>query len=218
MAAVEESERAGGWSGLMTAAEAGDLAAATAAMAGGAEANAADEDGWTALHLAALNDRAAVVALLLAQSGIDANVRNKWKSTPLMLAASRGHLEPLRLLAEHAGIDLDARADYYGRTALIEAARNGHLELVTLLLEKGADVNVRDKTGRNTALIEAIKNRHDKVTLALLRTGRIDFADKDTRLNALIWAGSGSPAIRDALEITIRDFFERDRRSAAFAG
>jgi ankyrin repeat protein len=219
VASAEESERAGGWSALMTAAEKGDLAAATAAIAAGAEVNAADEDGWTALHLAALNDRAAVVELLLAEPGVEVNARTKWKSTPLMVAASRGHLGPVQLLAAHEGIDLDARADYYGRTALIEAARNGHLELVSLLLAKGADVNVADKTGRNTALIESIKNRHDKVTLALLRTGVIDFGDKDMRLNALIWAGnSGSSAIRDALDMTIRDFFERDRRSAAFAG
>ena len=219
MASAEERERAGGWSALMTAAEAGDLAAATAAIAAGAEVNAADEDGWTALHLAALNDRAAVVGLLLAQPGVAVNARTKWKSTPLTLAASRGHLGPVELLAAHDGIDLDARADYYGRTALIEAARNGHLEVVSLLLAKGADVNVADKTGRNTALIESIKNRHDKVTLALLRTGGIDFGDKDSRLSALIWAGSaGSPAIRDALEISIRDFFERDKRAAAFAG
>ena len=80
-------------------------------------------------------------------------------------------------------------------------------------------MNLCDKTGRNSALIEAIKNRQDKVTLMLLQGGRIDFADKDARLNALIWAGSsGSPAIRDALDMTIRDFFERDRRAAAFAG
>ena len=57
------------------------------------------------------------------------------------------------------------------------------------------------------------------MTLALLRHGGIDFGDKDRRLSALIWAGSaGSQAIRDALEISIRDFFERDRRAAAFAG
>ncbi len=120
---------------------------------------------------------------------------------------------------EHPGIEIDARADYYGRTALIEAARQGQAELVALLLEKGADVNVCDKTGRNSALIEAIKNRQDKVTLLLLQGGRIDFGDKDARLNALIWAGSSaSPAIRDALDMTIRDFFERDRRAAAFSG
>ena len=56
---VDESERDGGWSALMTAAEAGDAAGVAAAIAAGAEVNAADEDGWTALHLAALNDRAA---------------------------------------------------------------------------------------------------------------------------------------------------------------
>ena len=92
MAAAEESERAGGWSPLMTAAEAGDAAGAAAAIAAGAEVNAADEDGWTALHLAALNDRAAVVELLLAQPGIDVNARTKWRSTPLILAVSRGHV------------------------------------------------------------------------------------------------------------------------------
>ncbi len=100
MAAAGESERAGGWSALMTAAEAGDSAGARAAVAAGAEVNAADEDGWTALHLAALNDRAAVVELLLAQPGVEVNARTKWKSTPLMVAASRGHLGPVRLLAD----------------------------------------------------------------------------------------------------------------------
>ena len=219
VAAAEESERAGGWSALMTAAEAGDAARVAAELEAGAEVNAADEDGWTALHLAALNDRAAVVELLLAQPGVDVNARTKWRSTPLILAVSRGHIVPARLLLDHAGIEIDARADYYGRTALIEAARHGFLELVALLLAKGADVNVRDKTGRSSALIEAIKNRQDKVTLMLLQSGKVDFADKEARLNALIWAGSaGSSAIRDALDMTIRDFFERDRRAAAFSG
>ncbi len=66
---VDESERDGGWSALMTAAEAGDAAGVAAAIAAGAEVNAADEDGWTALHLAALNDRADVVARLLGGAG-----------------------------------------------------------------------------------------------------------------------------------------------------
>jgi uncharacterized protein len=216
---VQNGEEAGSWSALMSAAKSGDLEAAGAAISAGADVNSADDDGWTPLHLAALNDHGAVVGLLLAQPGIDVNARTKWKSTPLMLAASRGHLGPVQMLAAAEAVELNARADYYGRTALIEAARNGSLDVVNLLLAKGADVNVADKTGRNTALIESIKHRHDKVTLALLRTGNIDFGHKDTRLSALIWAGSrGGPAVRDALEITIRDFFERDKRAAAFAG
>ena len=52
------------------------------AIAAGAEVNAADEDGWTALHLAALNDRAEVVGLLLAEPGVEVNARTKWRSTP----------------------------------------------------------------------------------------------------------------------------------------
>ena len=214
MASAGETERAD-WSPLMTAAEAGALDDAGAAIAAGADVNAADEDGWTPLQLAALNDHTAVAALLLAQPGIDANKGNKWKSTPLMLAASRGHAATVRLLADRADARLDARAEYYGRTPLIEAARNGHLEVVALLLAKGADVNVADKTGRNTALIEAIKGRREDVARLLLDSGRVDFADKDARLAALVWAGSaGGPALREALQAAVRRFFERDAAAA----
>lgn len=215
MASGEDDGRDGGWSPLLTAAEAGRLEAAAAAIAAGADVNAADADGWTPLQLAALNDRTAVVAMLLAQPGIDANRGNRWKSTPLMLAASRGNVAAVRLLAERDDARLDARAEYYGRTPLIEAARNGHAEVVALLLAKGADVNVRDKTGRNTALIEAIKNRREDVARLLLDTGRIDFADRDARLSALVWAGSvGDPALREALQAAVRGFFERDAAAA----
>ena len=138
---------------------AGDAAAAAAAIAAGAEVNAADEDGWTALHLAALNDRAAVVELLLAQPGVDVNARTKWRSTPLILAVSRGHAAPARLLLDHPGIEIDARADCYGRTALIEAARHGHLELAALLLGEGGGRAPARQTGRNSALIVAMKSK-----------------------------------------------------------
>ncbi|WP_245273458.1 ankyrin repeat domain-containing protein [Mesorhizobium sp. WSM3224] len=98
---------------------------------------------------------------------------------------------------------------YYGRTALIEAARNGHLDAVKLLVEHGADVNAADKTGRNSALIEAIKGRHFAVAEYLLESRKVNFLNKDVRLNALIWAGSTrNGELIEKLDAAIHVFFE----------
>ncbi|TIU86186.1 MAG: ankyrin repeat domain-containing protein [Mesorhizobium sp.] len=125
------------------------------------------------------------------------------------LEADGGHHDCIQALVRHPQIDIDARADYYGRTAVIEAARNGHLDAVTLLVQHGADVNAADKTGRNSALIEAIKGRHFAVAQYLLETRKVNFLNKDMRLNALIWAGSTRNAeLIEQLDEAIHSFFE----------
>ncbi|TIV17285.1 MAG: ankyrin repeat domain-containing protein [Mesorhizobium sp.] len=125
------------------------------------------------------------------------------------LEADGGHYDCIQALVRHPQIDIDARADYNGRTALIEAAGNWHLDAVTLLVEHGADVNAADKTGRNSALIEAIKGRHFAVAQYLLETRKVNFLNKDMRLNALIWAGSTRNAeLIEQLDAAIHSFFE----------
>jgi len=204
-----EAEEARSWSNLMVAAEKGDAQAVRAELAAGADVNQTDEGGWSALHLAAHNARIAVLEALISHPAIDINSRNKWKSTPLSLAAAKGHFDCIQALAGDARIDINARADYYGRTALIEAARNGHLDVVKLLVEHGADVNLADKTGRNSALIEAIKGRHYEVAEYLLESRKVNFLNKDMRLNALIWAGSTRNAqLIEMLDTAIHAFFE----------
>ncbi|RUX07149.1 ankyrin repeat domain-containing protein [Mesorhizobium sp. M2A.F.Ca.ET.037.01.1.1] len=209
MTASLEAEDARNWSDLLVAAEKGDAETVRAELAAGADINQTDEGGWSALHLAAHNARMAVLEALIARPAIDVNSRNKWKSTPLSLAAAKGHYDCIQALVRHPQIDIDARADYNGRTALIEAAGNWHLDAVTLLVEHGADVNAADKTGRNSALIEAIKGRHFAVAQYLLDTGKVNFLNKDMRLNALIWAGSTRNAeLIEQLDEAIHRFFE----------
>ena len=209
MTAALEAEEARNWSNLLVAAEKGDAEAVRAELTAGADINQADEDGWSALHLAAHNARIEALEALIAQPAIDVNSRNKWKSTPLSLAAAKGHYDCIQALVGHPQIDINARADYYGRTALIEAARTGYLDAVKLLVEHGADVNAADKTGRNSALIEAIKGRHYEVAEYLLETRKINFLNKDMRLNALIWAGrTRNTQLIEKLDTAIHAFFE----------
>lgn len=197
------------WPALLAAAESGDMDVVEAELAAGADVNQSDNDGWSALHLSALNAHASMVQALVGHPGIDVNCRNKWKSTPLSLASAKGHHACILAIVGHPQADIDARAEYYGRTALIEAAKNGHTDVVKLLVDRGADVNATDRSGRNNALIDAIKGRHYAIAEYLLATGKLNFLNKDVRLNALIWAGSTqNHQFIDKLEAAIRRFFD----------
>jgi uncharacterized protein len=122
----------------------------------GADINAVDRDGATALHHAVLKDQALeMVPLLLPAAPIDAR-RADTGETPLMVArqwffgmdATRGRKVIELLLA--AGADINAR-DGRGDTLLQVAAGNDQAGLVCLLLQKKADRSIRNADGR-TAL------------------------------------------------------------------
>jgi ankyrin repeat protein len=200
---------------LIQAAIEGDVEALKA-LIGVEDVNASDENGWTALHIAARNGNIEIIKLLTAQPDLDVNAMNKWKSTPLMIAAGSGNLAIIDLLLHHPGTAIDTQAEYYRRTALIEAAVKGHILVVKMLIAHGANVNIADKTGRNSALIEAIKNGHTNVSTFLLRSGLIDFSDRDLRLQAAIWCGSrGNAVLHSELSNAIQSFFKRMEREAS---
>ncbi len=205
---MADDEWANGGGDLLRAAIAGDLTAVRSAL-GTADVNSADDDGWTALHIAAHRQDRDLTKLLLEHPDIDVNARNRWKSTPLMIAAGGGNLGIVESLLRHPLIAVDERAEYYGRTALIEAAVKGHAHITRYLVGFGANVNIADKTGKNTALIEAIKNRQFDIAVYLLRTGTVDFSNRDQRLQALIWASRSGDALRRELDSAISAFFGR---------
>ena len=97
-----------------------------------ADVNAADGDGWTALHIAVHSQHLDLTRLLLEHPDIDVNARNRWKSTPLMLAASGGNLDIVESLLRNPKTMVDLQAEYYGRTALIEDGRKGSCPHCTL--------------------------------------------------------------------------------------
>src|SRR5262249_12242159 len=74
---------------LADAVERGEKATVASLLKKGADVNAAQSDGATALHWAAYNNDAETTAALL-KAGAKANVKNDLGVTPLALAAQQG--------------------------------------------------------------------------------------------------------------------------------
>ncbi|KAB1278289.1 E3 ubiquitin-protein ligase MIB1 [Camelus dromedarius] len=80
------------------------------------------DDGYTALHLAALNNHVEVAELLVHQGNANLDVQNVSQQTALPLAVERQHTQIVRLLV-CAGAKLDVQ-DEDGDTSLHEALRH----------------------------------------------------------------------------------------------
>ncbi|KAL8584987.1 hypothetical protein ACOMHN_043623 [Nucella lapillus] len=103
--------------------------------AGQVDVSVSRENGFTALHVAALAGQAGVVEILLkGQCSVDAVDKEYW--TPLHVACYGGHTEVVRLLIMHAA-KLEV-ATLHGMRPLHIACRYGHTDLVRLLLQNGA--------------------------------------------------------------------------------
>lgn len=140
---------------LLDAARHDDPAAMQAALAKGADPNAAQPDGMTALAFAALRCNAEAARLLL-QKKADPNLANVYGVTPLALAVENGATDVVTLLLAN-GADPN-RARESGETPLMTASRLGNVEVMKLLLAKDADVNAREKRFGQTALMWAVSH------------------------------------------------------------
>lgn len=121
-------------------------------LAARAPINATDENGWTALMIAARDNNPNLVRLLLAR-GAAVNAKNKIGETALIQAAYNDHPALVQILLDQ-GASIDTKNNR-GWTALMYAASKGHRLTVETLLNKGADARVRDKDGRTAAMYAA---------------------------------------------------------------
>jgi len=124
--------------GLVDAASAGDLAKVKDCLVAGADVNAKNANGSTALMLASQEGRLAVVQSLLAAKA-DVNLTAGSGNTALLLAAQEGHSDVVQALIA-AKADVNAKRGG-GVTALMMAAQNGHTAVVQALLAAKADVS-----------------------------------------------------------------------------
>ena len=168
-------------SALLAAAAPETSAVADAAMRGdretvrtllkqGADVNAAQGDGMTALHWAAQRGDAELAAMLVYAGANVTAVTRIGQYTPLHLAASAGSVELVNALIK-AGAAVDAKTTNTGATPLHLAARAGSALVITALLDHGADVNATEAEWGQTPLIFAASEDRVEAIKVLLQRG-----------------------------------------------
>lgn len=154
-------------SAVANAAENGEFETLERLIADGADVNATQADGMTALHWAAYRGDLRSARALLA-AGSDVAATNRYGVAPLSLACQRADGEIVeRLLERGANPDTTLRG---GETALMTAARTGRPGPVEALLRRGAQVDSRERRGQ-TALMWAAAEGHADVVELLIRAG-----------------------------------------------
>jgi ankyrin repeat protein len=138
---------------LHAAAQRGDLAAVRALLAAGADPDAADATGRTAVTAAAFGGHAAVVRALV-DAGADVDRQDDTRANAVLSTGVTGDVAVLREVLRGAP-DLTI-TNRYGGVAIIPAAERGHVALVReLLATTTIDVDHVNDLGW-TALLETV--------------------------------------------------------------
>lgn len=142
----------------------------TTVSASGMSVNSHNQEGYTALHVAALHGHEAMVEVLL-RRGANLNHKNSssQQCTPLHLACQRNHPKIVSRLVQH-GAKCNIR-DARGNTPLHYCCLNGHLEPAQILIQHGANVNQPNERG-NTPLHEAARFNFTSLVKLLLDRGQ----------------------------------------------
>ena len=172
----------------------------------GADVNAADSDGETPLHAAALYATMCDTRMLgiLINAGADVNAKTSMGYTPLHHAL-RQHIRARYRVYMHDVMVYPSPGEFEIRRKL-NAAR--------LLIDKGMDVNAKDNTGETPLHIAARGNR-DEIAVALIGAGADANAKENTGETPLHVAASENKAeAADALIAAGANIHAKDNAGA----
>ena len=181
---------------VAASAQARDLAAVRTLLKSGADVNAAQGDGMTALHWAAMHGDAEMTTMLL-QAGANARAQSRLGGyVPLHMAAQSGSADVIdHLLSRGADVNQPTTT---GATPLMLAAASGSVAASERLIDAGANVNATESAQGQTALMfAAAVDRADVVTALLARGAAVTIATKVIDLEALT-AAPGEEALQQA--------------------
>jgi ankyrin repeat protein len=135
----------------------------------GANINAQDSDGNTALHHAAQWEMHDMARYLFTKCNALADIENDDEETPFDLAILSDDTEMVRLFLDNRKLNVN-RKDYTGATSLHRAVEAENTELVKLLLSAGAEVNVKNCLDE-TPLSIAREEEYDDIIRLLRAAG-----------------------------------------------
>jgi len=139
---------------LLYAAGRGDKKSVEKLLAKGADVNAKNNFGETALMWAFSNQRKAVAELLITK-GANVNAKDEDGTTALKYAYSRDTAR--FLIANGANVNVK---DNLGRTPLMWVSVLGDKEVVELLISKGAKVDAKDEKGYTALKLASLEGDH----------------------------------------------------------
>jgi ankyrin repeat protein len=151
----------------------------------GADVNATEGDGSTALHWAAQIDDLEMIELLL-DAGAAVDAANRFNVRPLELASNNGNAPAVERLLQ-AGADPNA-ASREGQTPLMSAALNGRVGAVEALLVHGAKVDAVESYRGQTALMWAAGEGNVEVVRTLIAAGANVTAKSKSGFTPLLFA------------------------------
>ncbi|SPP76633.1 protein TANC1 isoform X2 [Drosophila guanche] len=141
----------------------------------GAQIDARNRQGYSALWLAVKEGHWSVVEQLLQRGALVDEPLGQTRKTPLMIAAEEGHLELVELLLAR-GAALEAQ-DHEGFTALSWACLRGHLAATKCLLEHGCNRHHEDHNGRTSLDLAAYQGAAGLVLYLLDQGGNLEHID-----------------------------------------
>jgi ankyrin repeat protein len=151
---------------LLTAAARSHLPVVIVLLEAGANINAQQNRGWSALYYSLLEKNEEMAALVLEYSpNIELSTISGVR--PLQLAAMNGLNKTLRGLLDK-GAEVDGK-DNNGLTALRVTVQGGHLEAVQILVKRGADINVKEFNGQHSPVDIALILGHTQIYLWLMQ-------------------------------------------------
>jgi ankyrin repeat protein len=175
----------------------GDAAKVRLLLRQGADVNAAQGDGMTALHWAAFRGDVDGTRMLISAGGRLEAVTRNGNYTPLHLAAKAGNLPVVRALLE-AGASANAKTTSGGASPLHLAAAQGSADVVNALLEKKAAIDAPDGAWNETPLMwAAAYNRVDALKALLAHGANIAAASKVEDVPAREKADRAAQALRN---------------------
>jgi len=162
--------------------------------------NGANEEGNTALHMAAMAGNEAVVKLILDQgSALQSNALDSDNTTPLMLACANGHLNIAHLLVK-SGANMFL-TDRLGWSALHHAASGGYAIVCQWLISKGLNTYARDTSGCSPLWLAVDSQDADTVRCFLLNGSDPDEINNDDVSVHDLAKEADDPAIMDMVSI-----------------